>query len=66
MIARRTAIKNDLFAGAQRAQKADAFTSPLQQIEQVANFRSLAEAGEQAPPRPAQPKSGHPPYPMEG
>jgi hypothetical protein len=28
-IARRTAIKNDLFAEVQRAQKADAFTNPL-------------------------------------
>ncbi len=65
MIARRTAFKNDLFADAQRAQKADTFTNPLQQIEQVVDFRGLAEAVEQVAPRPAQPKGGRPPYPTE-
>ncbi|MDD3759815.1 MAG: IS5 family transposase [Acidithiobacillus sp.] len=64
-MARRTAIKDDLFADVRRAQKADAITTPLQKIDQVVDFQSLASAVERVVPRPAQPKGGRPPYPTE-
>jgi hypothetical protein len=35
MIAHRTAIKNDLFAGDRRAEKVDALGDPLRKIEAV-------------------------------
>ncbi|MHB0888220.1 MAG: IS5/IS1182 family transposase, partial [Acidithiobacillus sp.] len=65
MIARRTAIKNDLFAGEQRAQKADSFGDPLRKIAAIVDFRALAQAVERIAPRPEQPKGGRPPYPTE-
>ena len=65
MIARRTAIKNDLFAGERRAEKVDALGDPLRKIEAVVDFCSLAQAVERVAPRPEQPKGGRPPYPTE-
>jgi hypothetical protein len=65
MIARRTAIKNDLFAVEQRAQKAEALRDPLQKIAAIVDFRDLAEAVDRIAPRPVQAKGGRPPYPTE-
>ena len=65
MIARRTAIKNDLFAGERRSEKADAIGDPLQGINAIVDFRSLAAAVEGIAPRSEQPKGGRPPYPTE-
>jgi len=65
MIARRTAIKNDLFAGDRRAEKVDALGDPLRKIEAVVDFPALAQAVERVAPRPEQPKGGRPPYPTE-
>ena len=65
MIARRTAIRNDLFAGEKRAEKAEAFGDPLQKIAAIVDFRALADAVDRIAPRPEQPKGGRPPYPTE-
>ncbi len=65
MIARRTAIKNDLFAGDRRAEKVDALGDPLQKIGAIVDFHALAQAVERVAPRSAQPKGGRPPYPTE-
>ena len=65
MIARRTAVKNDLLAEHGRDQKADAIGDPLQKIEEVVDFSALAQAVEKIAPRPEQPKGGRPPYPTE-
>lgn len=65
MIARRTAVTNDLLADHWRAVKADAFGDPLQKIKAVVDFSALAEAVEKIAPRPAQPKGGRPPYPTD-
>jgi len=56
MIARRTAIKNDLFAGERRAEKVDALGDPLRRIDAVVDFRSLAQAVERVAPRPGSPR----------
>ena len=65
MIARRAAIKDDLFAGELRARKADAFGDPLQKIAQIVDFRALAEAVDRVAPRLRQEKGGRPPYPTD-
>jgi IS5 family transposase len=65
MIAHKTAIKNDLFAGDRRAEKVDALGDPLRKIEAVVDFSALAQAVERVAPRPEQPKGGRPPYPTE-
>jgi hypothetical protein len=65
MIARRTAIMNDLFAGERRAEKVEALGDPLQKIGAVVDFRALAQAVERVAPRPEQPKGGRPPCPTE-
>ena len=65
MIARRTAVTNDLLAEQERAVKVDGFADPLQKIDAVVDFSALAEAVEKIAPRPAQPKGGRPPYPTD-
>jgi hypothetical protein len=42
MIARRTAVKNDLMADEGYVQKVDAIGDPLQKIEAVVDFSALA------------------------
>ena len=65
MIARRTAVTNDLLADDGYIQKVDAIGDPLQKIEAVVDFSALAQAVEKIAPRPEQPKGGRPPYPTE-
>lgn len=65
MIARRTAVKNDLLADEGYVQKVDAIGDPLQRIGAVVDFSALAQAVERIAPRPEQPKGGRPPYPTE-
>ena len=65
MIARRTAVTNDLLADDGYIQKVDAIGDPLQKIEAVVDFSALAQAVERISPRPKQPKGGRPPYPIE-
>lgn len=65
MITRRTAIKNDLFAGELRARKVDEFGDPLQKIAQIVDFQGLADAVDVVAPRLLQEKGGRPPYPTE-
>ena len=49
MIARRTAVKNDLLADEGYAHKVDAIGDPLQKIEAVVDFSALAQAVERFP-----------------
>ncbi len=65
MIARRTAVKNDLLADEGYVQKVAAMGDPLQKIEAVVDFSALAQAVERIAPRPEQSKGGRPPYPTE-
>ncbi|AEK56779.1 transposase, IS5 family (plasmid) [Acidithiobacillus caldus SM-1] len=65
MIARRTAVTNDLLADDGYVQKADSIGDPLQKINAVVDFAALAQAVEEIAPRPEQPKGGRPPYPTE-
>ncbi|MBU2820790.1 transposase, partial [Acidithiobacillus caldus] len=65
MIARRTAVTNDLLANDGYIQKVDAIGDPLQKIEVVVDFSALAQVVEKIAPRPEQPKGGRPPYPTE-
>ncbi|MBU2744543.1 transposase, partial [Acidithiobacillus caldus] len=65
MMARRTAVKNDLLADEGYAHKVDAIGDPLQKIEAVVDFSALAQAVERISPPPEQPKGGRPPYPTE-
>ena len=65
MIARRTAVNNDLLADEIHVQKVNAIGDPLQKIEAVVDFFALAQAVEKIAPRPEQPKGGRPPYPTE-
>ena len=65
MIARRTAVTNDLLADEGYARKVDAIGDPLQKIEAVVDFSVLAQAVERIAPRPEQPKGGRPPYPTD-
>nr|WP_241799084.1 hypothetical protein [Acidithiobacillus caldus] len=60
MIARRTAVTNDLLADDGYIQKVDAIGDPLQKIEAVVDFSALAQAVERIFPRPEQPKGGRP------
>ncbi len=63
MIARRTAIKDDLLAGERHAEKAASIGDPLQKTGAIVDFRALAEEVERMAPRPEQPRGGRPPYP---
>jgi IS5 family transposase len=65
MIARRTAVTNDLLADDGYVHKVDAIGDPLQKIEAVVDFSALAQAVERIAPRPEQPKGGRPPYPTD-
>jgi len=65
MIARRTAVTNDLLADDGYVQKVDAIGDPLQKIKAVVDFAALAQAVEEIAPRPEQPKGGRSPYPTE-
>ncbi len=65
MIARRTAVTNDLLADDGYVQKVDTIGDPLQKIKVVVDFAPLAQAVEKIAPRPEQPKGGRPPYPTE-
>ncbi|MBU2729252.1 hypothetical protein HAP96_04970, partial [Acidithiobacillus caldus] len=56
MIARRTAVTNDLLADDGYIEKVDAIGDPLQKIEAVVDFSALAQAVEKIAPRPEQPK----------
>ena len=65
MIARRTAIQNDLLAAERHAEKAATMRDPLQGIAAIVDFAALAREVERFAPRAEQPKGGRPPYPTE-
>lgn len=64
MIARRTAVNNDLLVDEVHIQKVNAIGDPLQKIGAVVDFSALAQAVERIAPRPEQPKGGRPPIPL--
>ena len=64
MIARRTAVTNDLLADEGYVHKVDVIGDPLQKIEAVVDFSALAQAVERIAPRPEQPKGGLPTCPL--
>lgn len=62
---KRSAIKNDLFAGEHHRQTLDRLGDPLADIERHIDFAALAAEVDLVAPRPEQPKGGRPPYPTE-
>lgn len=65
MIARRTAVNNDLLVQEIHVQKVSDIGYPLQKIRAVVDFSVLAQAVEKIAPRPKRPKGWCPPYPTE-
>jgi IS5 family transposase len=65
MIARRTAVTDDLLADKGYVHKVGAIGEPLQKIEAIVDFSALAQGVERISPRPEQPKGGRPPYPTD-
>ena len=65
MIVPKTAMKNDLFGGEQRAKMADAHRHLLHKIDAIVNFGALTGVVEQIAPRSDHPKGGRLSCPTE-